>query len=359
MTNPSLVIQLQDLPRLLSFIRADDRDTWLKVGNGLKTEFGESAFSYWDAWGANADNYNAEDAKSVWRSLKSGNNTLGSVIFFAQAEGWKPDNTELTLEQKRQFKLEQEERRVERQKTVEADAAKLERMQKVVAAACSKIWDGYCVLNGQSDYLKRKQVEAYDVRFINGTILHWVDDLAERAGVVSRNNVKEFFAKLPKPRPENLYFRRLSHGTLVVPLFATHGMLTSLQFITPDGDKKFPKYGKKSGSFCFLPNWEGFNNAPVVAIAEGYATAASIHKATGWPVVVAFDAGNIVPVADTVRDYFPYETIVICADKDEKRGGEKFAYQAAENIGARVVVPSFGEPLIDSCTSEINLARSL
>lgn len=341
MTNHNLVVQLHDLPKLLSFIHADDRDTWYKVGNGLKTEFGESAFSYWDAWSAKGDSYVAKDAKSVWKSLKAGNNTLGTVIFLAKENGWQPNHTEFTPEQKKQFNLEQEARRAARQAEVEADTKKLARMQRAVSTTCQKIWENYCVLNGQSEYLTKKQVAAHDVRFISGTLLLWVDDLTERAGVVSRSNVKEFFAKLPKPRPENIYFRRLSHGTLVVPLYAPDSTLTSLQFITPDGDKKFPKYGKKSGSFSFIPKYSFDDEPLVVAIAEGYATGVTIHDAMGWLVVVAFDASNIVPVAKTIREFYPLATIVICADKDEKRGGEKFAHQAAQEIGAVVVVPDF------------------
>ena len=37
-------------------------------------------------------------------------------------------------------------------------------------------------------------------------------------------------------------------------------------------------------------------------IAEGYATAASVHEATGRPDVVAFDAHNLKPVAELFRD---------------------------------------------------------
>lgn len=337
-----MTIELQDLPRLLSYIHADDRDIWYKVGNGLKTEFGEAAFSYWDAWSSSGDGYSAKDAKSVWRSLKAGNNTLGTVIYFAEERGWKPDNTELTTEQKRQRKIDQEQRRAKREAEIEADTAKLERMQKAVSVTCQKVWENYCVLNGQSDYLTAKQVKAYDVRYISGTLLLWVDDLTERAGVVSRSKVKDFFAKLPKPRPDNIYFRRLSHGTLIVPLYDAEGTLTSLQFISQDGDKKFPKYGKKSGSFCFIPKSPS-ENVTLIAIAEGYATGATIHEVMGCLVVVAFDASNIVPVAKTIRDFYPYAKILICADKDVKKAGEKFAHQAAQDIGATVVVPDFGD----------------
>ena len=51
---------------------------------------------------------------------------------------------------------------------------------------------------------------------------------------------------------------------------------------------------QKSGLWHMLGQPEG---AAVVLVAEGYATAASLHEATGLPVAVAFDAGNLVHVA--------------------------------------------------------------
>ncbi len=43
------------------------------------------------------------------------------------------------------------------------------------------------------------------------------------------------------------------------------------------------------------------NGAVAVCICEGFATGASIHEATDYPVVVAFNAGNLGPVARVLR----------------------------------------------------------
>ncbi|UEX76820.1 hypothetical protein LMH63_12730 [Spiribacter halobius] len=57
-----------------------------------------------------------------------------------------------------------------------------------------------------------------------------------------------------------------------------------------------------------------------LAIAEGYATAATVHEAKGWPVAVAWDAGNLAPVG---RVLLPLAaevgaTLAYCADDDHE-----------------------------------------
>lgn len=96
--------------------------------------------------------------------------------------------------------------------------------------------------------------------------------------------------------------------------------ILSLQFIRPDGSKTFLGGGKKHGGFCQLGVVAG---ASKILFAEGFATAATIHEATGLPVVVCFDAGNILPVvqAFSSRDKPPYSTFIICADDDWKTEG--------------------------------------
>lgn len=63
-------------------------------------------------------------------------------------------------------------------------------------------------------------------------------------------------------------------------------------------DKLFLKGGRKSGLWHWCGDPAG---ASVLLIAEGYATAASLHQATGRPVAVAFDAGNLAHVAKALR----------------------------------------------------------
>ncbi|WP_343870589.1 toprim domain-containing protein, partial [Caenispirillum bisanense] len=85
-------------------------------------------------------------------------------------------------------------------------------------------------------------------------------------------------------------------------------------------------------------------------IAEGYATAASLHTATGRPVVVAFDAGNLKPVAEALRAKYPSADLIIAADDDhhlEARNkpntGIERATAAAELVGARLIRPPLTE----------------
>ena len=128
-------------------------------------------------------------------------------------------------------------------------------------------------------------------------------------------------------------------GSIAVPLRDADGKLWALQAINGTGNKLFPKYGRKIGLFHII----GYlKDAKAVAAAEGYATAASIHMATEWPVFVCFDAGNMVNVAPVIQEKAPNAKILFCADKDEKSTGEQFATKAALLIGADVVIPDFG-----------------
>lgn len=56
----------------LGYVPADDRDTWRQAGMALKAEFGEEGFTLWNEWSQGAQNYNARDARDVWKSFKGG-----------------------------------------------------------------------------------------------------------------------------------------------------------------------------------------------------------------------------------------------------------------------------------------------
>lgn len=104
---------------------------------------------------------------------------------------------------------------------------------------------------------------------------------------------------------------RLHDGALVIPMRDAAGVLHSLQFIGPDGEKRFLTGGRVAGCYFSIGKPDG-----VLCIAEGYATGASVHEATGCAVAVAFNAGNLEAVAKALRAKFPQARIVICADND-------------------------------------------
>lgn len=105
------------------------------------------------------------------------------------------------------------------------------------------------------------------------------------------------------------------HGDiLLVPMWYQNGTV-NLQKITSDGEKLFLKNGRVDGAYYALTNRT--ESRDVIIIAEGFATAASIKMAfPDKPVICAFNAGNLLPVARDFRAKLPHARIVIAADDD-------------------------------------------
>jgi putative DNA primase/helicase len=140
-------------------------------------------------------------------------------------------------------------------------------------------------------------------------------------------------------------------GALLVPVMGINGKIFSLQAIFPaidehfGRDKHFMKDGRKRAGFYMIgrPPQAAGN----VVVCEGYATGATIFEATGWCVLVAFDAYNLAPVAEAAREAMPHATFVIAGDNDRwtttpvENPGAACAKQAAAACGGRAVLPEF------------------
>jgi len=128
---------------------------------------------------------------------------------------------------------------------------------------------------------------------------------------------------------------------LVVPVRDIDGTVISRQTIDAKGDKSFAYQCAGTGMHVI--------GAPTdhVVIAEGYATGASIHEATGLRVYVVFNAGNIKKMAPEIaaREAESGATVVIAADHDRpdktsgKRAGIEAAQAAAAEIQCEVLLP--------------------
>ena len=126
------------------------------------------------------------------------------------------------------------------------------------------------------------------------------------------------------PQPPHPYLERKRVGAygvrmgfnqrLMVPLRDVRGELQGLQYVSPDGDKIFGTGTRKEGMGHLVGELR--DGVPLLAFGEGYATCASAHMATGWPVVVCFDAGNLLPVMLEYRKLYPELTFAVLADDD-------------------------------------------
>ena len=298
------MIDQDTIRRALQCIPANlSRDEWARVAMSLKSELpDESGFALFDEWSRGADNYKARAARDTWRSVKPGGGvTIATLMHLARQHGFKGESVQTPAPSPAELAAQADARR----KARDREAAERSARQRAAQTAAAQQWQA-ADETGSSAYLERKRVEPHGVRFAAG-------------------------------------------GVLLVPMRDAAGELWSLQRILAerpaDGgpDKLLTKGGRKSGLMHWCGNPKG---ADVLLIAEGYATAASLHEATGYPACMAIDAGNLAHVARAVRGRLKQARILICGDDDrdtEARTGRnpsrEKATEAAQTVRGLAVFP--------------------
>lgn len=153
---------------------------------------------------------------------------------------------------------------------------------------------------------------------------------------------------LDRKEVQSYGLRYTESGSLIIPMIDMNRNIHGIQFILPSHHKRRQKTGRdkeywppglaKQGHFYPIGN---LHAASVVLLAEGYATGATAHAASGIPTAVAFDANNLLPVARSIRKSNPSCKILVLADDDylteEKSGinpGVKAASQVALELGS-------------------------
>lgn len=142
------------------------------------------------------------------------------------------------------------------------------------------------------------------------------------------------------------------NGSLLVPVYGTTGELQSLQRIAPDGQKRFYSGGRMRHGHVWLGDAE---NGAILLLCEGFATADSLHRATGYAACVCFSAGNLRGVAEHVRKRYAQAKLLICGDDDtstEGNPGRTKATEAAQAVAAGLVFPSNGGDFNDLAQSD-------
>ncbi|MEQ5164515.1 primase-helicase zinc-binding domain-containing protein [Citrobacter youngae] len=131
-------------------------------------------------------------------------------------------------------------------------------------------------------------------------------------------------------------------GDVIIPLYDDTGALVNLQLINADGLKRTLKGGQVKGACHII---EGKKQAGKrLWIAEGYATALTVHHLTGETVMVALSSVNLLSLASLARQKHPACQIVLAADRDLSGDGQTKAAAAAEaSEGIVALPPVFGD----------------
>lgn len=291
----------------LSFISpVTPREEWWKIAAAIKSEYPDSTgFGIFDEWSRGAgDGYKARDARDTWNSTSpDGGIRIWTLIQEAQRNGYKLPKASQQANRPDPAAVARLE--AEKRQRAAQEKARLAEAHEQAAEHAASLW-AQGSETGSSPYLTRKGVQPYGVRFC-------------------------------------------SDGSTLVPLRDAEGQLWNVQRIAPERptdapEKRFIKGGRKSGLWHMLGN---LANAPTILLAEGYATAASLHEATGRPVAAAFDAGNLPNVAKALRAQYPDSLLVICGDDDHdteartgQNPGKAKATAAAKSVHGVAVFPS-------------------
>ena len=217
--------------------------------------------------------------KRGWYSLHEVTNSEGQPILVGSFGIWRGNDNNATKIQVEKGALSPDQaaalkariaadrKRADAQRAAEAERASIE---------AAKVWRQYLPGQGQSEYLARKGVQAWGLR--------WSPS---------------------------------GNGTCAIPMVDASGKVWGLQILRGKNrgakleKEYFPRGLAKKGHYHVIGTVRD-----IVLIAEGYATAASLHQATGLPVIVAFDAGNLEPVAKSIKKTYKHVRILLCADDD-------------------------------------------
>jgi conjugative relaxase-like TrwC/TraI family protein len=155
-------------------------------------------------------------------------------------------------------------------------------------------------------------------------------------------------------------FRRDQHSNLMTAMVDGTGLVRNVQMITPDGQKRFMPGAQVSGLFSLVGRIQ--HDQPVM-IAEGVATAKTMHDATGLPVVVAYNAGNLGHVSKIIAEIAPHSRQIFAADNDwhlplkdvpQPNVGKEKAEAAAKGVGGVVLLPSFDDTTLKGTPTDWN-----
>src|ERR1044072_1922622 len=214
----------------LSHVPADSRGTWGEMGMAVKAELGEGGFDLWDAWSQTSDAYSEIDTRAVWRSFKAGGITIATLFKEAIAHGSTESEPLKPIDP-----AERARRRAAREQEAKEAAAQHERTQAEAADKARDLWEKAGKVDAEHAYIRAKKIKPFGAKQLREQIVIKIQDV--------------------------------------------DGAHHSARYIQPDGSKTFQTGGRISGCFAAVTAGAKPKASTPLLIAEGFATACSLHEA--------------------------------------------------------------------------------
>lgn len=203
------------------------------------------------------------------------------------------------------------------------------REQKIAAGWAAQVW-AQAKPATEHEYLTRKGIKPNGTRVLadlEGLLLQGVDDA-------------------------NWWRLTQAKGALVVPMHDVNGNVCGVQFIFPKGHARAENGGKEfwptgmamGGTFGCIG---GLRRNGILLAGEGFATMATVHEATGLPVIYAFSANNLGKATKQVRAKYKQVRILHLADDDyltEQKTGTNPGVHAAQLAASEIEQAAWMKP---------------
>ena len=163
------------------------------------------------------------------------------------------------------------------------------------------------------------------------------NDAADEARRLWDSGSEEICHPYPDAKLIQPYGARQLNNMLLVPM-RFNGAIVNIQRIFPNGKKLFLKSARVIGCYHLIGEPQ-----ERIRVAEGFATACSIHERKGYTVAAAFTCNNLKSVSLALKERYGSD-IVVCADNDTRTPGNpglSAAKEAAALVGGTYIYPMF------------------
>ena len=276
------------------------RDRWVRVG--MAAQAAGLSFDEFDAWSAQADNYEARAARDTWRSFKpDGRTGAGSLYYMAHAEGWNDKGEHAA----RNAPTKPAGRPVEARKAPRPGMGAAEVWQRLETATVSH------------PYIARKAAAGVPLDMLR------VVPAGDSLRIMGESMA----------------------GALAVPCLRPDGTISTVQFVAPpETAARLKAKGKPDKPNLPAARVEGWFTVGELApggtayVCEGIGTAWACWMATGAAAVVCFGWGRVRGVAAELRQRDAAARLVLVPDAGME------AEAIAREVGAAFVTMPEGSP---------------